>query len=251
MLMLESWREEDWFKAWHEKLFRALSSELAEDDCRGLSMQQLCGWHPTRIFEYPWVLNTGLVQGAVLDIGSNLQFDVALLGLGVSPLTIHATIQDLPGLGTVFPWRENHRGGIQPLRCFERHRDLTMLYGYMDHLKFVQSNYFDTVMCLSVIEHLPADEVPVLMHNMQRVLKPGGNLIMTCDWLTDFPVGEGWPPLITNHDLGKYVPASIEKDFEVPWGYGFDPLRWVDKDIVKSTWEGMRLGVYGFHFQKV
>ncbi len=39
-------------------------------------------------------------------------------------------------------------------------------------------DYFDTVLCCELIEHLPADPMH-LMREINRILKPGGHLVLT------------------------------------------------------------------------
>ena len=44
---------------------------------------------------------------------------------------------------------------------------------------------FDRVFCLSVMEHIPRELWPACMREFQRVLKPGGHLIITLDMETE------------------------------------------------------------------
>ena len=45
-------------------------------------------------------------------------------------------------------------------------------------------NYFDRVFCLSVMEHIPVDLWKRCIKQFERVLKPGGRLIVTLDMST-------------------------------------------------------------------
>jgi SAM-dependent methyltransferase len=44
--------------------------------------------------------------------------------------------------------------------------------------------HFDRVFCLSVIEHIPHDQWPACMREFERVLRPGGRLVITMDMET-------------------------------------------------------------------
>ncbi len=44
-----------------------------------------------------------------------------------------------------------------------------------------QDNYFDRVFCLSVMEHIPQEDWKKCIQEFERVLKPGGRLIITLD----------------------------------------------------------------------
>jgi SAM-dependent methyltransferase len=41
---------------------------------------------------------------------------------------------------------------------------------------------FDAVFCISVIEHLPWESIPLALLQLRRVLRPGGRLLLTTDY---------------------------------------------------------------------
>lgn len=50
----------------------------------------------------------------------------------------------------------------------------------LDLTEHFEENYFDTIFCISVLEHIP-DMVVDVLHQFQRVLKKNGKLIATFD----------------------------------------------------------------------
>jgi SAM-dependent methyltransferase len=92
------------------------------------------------------------------------------------------------------------------------------IYSPLHHIP-VESNYFDTVLCIAVLEHVenPEDVVP----EMYRVLKPGGHLILEVPFLqpehkvpTDFQryTKDGLVRLVSHHG---FCVESIEGLFTV------------------------------------
>jgi SAM-dependent methyltransferase len=47
------------------------------------------------------------------------------------------------------------------------------------------SDHFDRVVSISVIEHIPPDDLRVLLEHVKRVLKPGGLFVLTVDLFLD------------------------------------------------------------------
>lgn len=54
-----------------------------------------------------------------------------------------------------------------------------MVYDLMDA---EYADCFDTVLCISTLEHLPPDDQPVAMQNLLRQVRPGGCCLMTFDY---------------------------------------------------------------------
>lgn len=44
---------------------------------------------------------------------------------------------------------------------------------------------FDAVFCVSVIEHLPEEAIPVAFAELRRILRPGAPLLLTTDYYED------------------------------------------------------------------
>jgi SAM-dependent methyltransferase len=73
---------------------------------------------------------------------------------------------------------------------------------------YYQDEFFDTVFCLSVLEHLPKAEIKKAISEFKRVLKPGGKLVLTIDVPTATP--EEIVNLLTLNDF------EVEADFTMP-----------------------------------
>lgn len=73
-------------------------------------------------------------------------------------------------------------------------------------------DYFDRVFCLSVLEHIPCDLWHRCMQEFERVLRPGGRLIVTFDM--------GTPKANERHYLKLVDSCSLEllgdPTYEVP-----------------------------------
>lgn len=70
-------------------------------------------------------------------------------------------------------------------------------YSFIDQINFAQcgiedmpyeSNKFDTIFCISVIEHLPEDIIIKSLKEFYRTLKPGGTLVITADYPSVAPM---------------------------------------------------------------
>ena len=123
--------------------------------------------HLGKRWEYPWAL-----ERAALPPGSR----VLDAGCGDSIFPVHlaeqghqVTAVDLEFTGTL---GELHGVPIEYL-----HADLTRLP--------LEERSFDAVFCISVIEHLPEEQVPTAMRELRRVLRPGGRLLLTTDFYED------------------------------------------------------------------
>ena len=135
---------------------------------------------PTRAFEYPWAVDAlGDVHGAtVLDLGGSLcglQFVLDKAGADV--------INVDPG--------ENAEGMGWP--CTEASMQyLNHLFGTKVRLvnttlekAGLREESVDAVLCISVLEHIPAEGRPSLLQEIMRILRPGGKLICTVDLFLD------------------------------------------------------------------
>jgi cyclopropane fatty-acyl-phospholipid synthase-like methyltransferase len=60
---------------------------------------------------------------------------------------------------------------------------------YEEQLPF-ESQYFDKIVMLAVLEHIPLDKVDALMQEFKRLLKPGGKLVFTTPTPLSKPVLE-------------------------------------------------------------
>lgn len=123
--------------------------------------------HPSKRWEYPWALaRAGLAPGSrVLDAGCGPSiFPIYLAGLGHPVAAIDLAVPN--GLDVV------HGVNVDYIRAT------------LTRLPFAD-NSFDTVFCISVIEHLSPDGVPAAIQELRRVLRPGGRLLITTDYYED------------------------------------------------------------------
>lgn len=135
-----------------------------------------------RIVEYPWIFSKlSNNQTNILDAGStfNFEFIVNHSSIKKKNLTIY----------TFFPEQD----------CFFKNR-INYVFGDLRSM-FFSDNYFDEIVCQSTIEHIDMDnsiygyqtedkvkgksyEYMKALHEIVRVLKPGGVLLLT------FPFGK-------------------------------------------------------------
>jgi SAM-dependent methyltransferase len=151
----------------------------------------------TRGWEYPWVLEQikGVKLGAkVLDCGCGVSgFLEELYQRNLLPTGLDFFVENSPkrrGYGIT----NSHRKGLEG--------KVEFVNGGMHDIP-IDSNEFDVVTCISVMEHVVEEtcEDPAYhlrcLDEMKRVLKPGGLLVCTYDtWLikgiTKFPTSSAW-----------------------------------------------------------
>lgn len=130
----------------------------------------------TRAFEYPWAIHAARLQRGqrVLDVGgsvSGLQFVLDSMGLEV-----HNCDPGLGAHGTGWPVSAQ---AIARLNAAFGTR-VTLHHCFLHEAGFPDAQ-FDRVFCISAIEHIPPAEIPRLMREIARVLKPGGLFVVTVD----------------------------------------------------------------------
>lgn len=143
--------------------YRAVLSEM---DAL-LARETVSYLHPGKRWEYPWALSrVQLEPGArVLDAGcGDSIFPVYLAKQGY-----HVTALDLEFTGTL--------GELHDVPIEYVHGNLTALPQ--------ENETFDAVFCISVIEHLPEEQIPGAMQEIRRVLRRGGKLLLTTDYYED------------------------------------------------------------------
>ncbi|OHB73542.1 MAG: hypothetical protein A2W17_08425 [Planctomycetes bacterium RBG_16_41_13] len=134
----------------------------------------------TRLYEYPFAFySADLVRGMkILEIGggmSGFQFVLAKQGLSV--------INVDPGLAAHgCGWPVDNQSIAKLNKAFGTQVELRNCFIQNASLA---DNYFDRVFSISVIEHLPPDDLISMLENIKRVLKPGGLLILTVDLFLD------------------------------------------------------------------
>lgn len=123
--------------------------------------------HPSKRWEYPWALEqAGLTPGArVLDAGC---------GASIFPIYLAAAGYRVCACDLGLPGRLDRLHEV----------DVGYLGADLCHLPLAAES-FDTVFCISVLEHLPRSSMPAALAQMHRVLRPGGRLLLTTDYWRD------------------------------------------------------------------
>lgn len=133
----------------------------------------------TRIAEYPWAfLATTLEPGMLaVDLGGSLggfQFTVARAGVRV--------INVDPGDAAAHGWPVSEKTVRRLNRAFRT--DVELRRVFLQDAGIPEASA-DRVFCISTIEHIPQAELPSLMAEIGRILKPGGKAVITVDLFLD------------------------------------------------------------------
>jgi len=213
------------------KRLRALHHQYNLPDFHGINMDRY-PWsagmqsgseiYASRLWEYPFAILEGQPGGKTcVDIGCGMsEFTIYLKEvseelIGVDPDLFKAGTKG-PGFGVSAEYLE--RTDLNVVTTTER----------------LMTNCYDRVFCISVIEHLPRRGVAHLVREMTRILKPGGQLIMTVD-------------VNIHYDMAR--PLSLI------WESGLVPigeldLRWPTKRFGKADDNNFSADVYGMVLEK-
>jgi SAM-dependent methyltransferase len=134
----------------------------------------------TRAFEYPWAFEAlGVSKGLhVLEIGgglSGLQFVLARSGCKVVNVDPG---EEAAGLA----WPLDASVFARLNRCFRT--DVVLRECFIEEAQLPDAS-FDRVVSISVVEHIPHEDLLTLLEHVSRVLKPGGLFVMTVDLFLD------------------------------------------------------------------
>ena len=130
----------------------------------------------TRRFEYPWAYFAIAPRPGMraLEIGgglSGLQFVLAMEGVDVTNVDPG---QESAGVG----WPVDQAAMARLNRAFGT--DVTLISDTLQGAGLPDAAY-DVVYSISTIEHVAPEELPTLMKEVARVLKPGGRCVLTVD----------------------------------------------------------------------
>ena len=133
----------------------------------------------TRRFEYPWAYYaTPLHPGSTaVDVGaslSGLQFILAKAGLAVVNVD--------PGESAVMGWPLDSASFVALNRAF--HTSVRLQPCFLEDAG-IASNSVDRVFCISTLEHVPDDSIAGILHEVRRILRPGGLFVLTVDLFLD------------------------------------------------------------------
>ena len=139
--------------------------------------------HRTRAWDYPFTLcNLKYKKGAkLLDAGcgfSPLTPFLADLGFDVYGVDETINLQLLPNESY---FNDSKEGTI--IDVWGKRDNLKYIHGNMGNLNF-ENNYFDVVICVSVLEHIhPLSYIKTIVNEFARVVKPGGQVILVIDFV--------------------------------------------------------------------
>jgi SAM-dependent methyltransferase len=127
-----------------------------------------------RVVEYPWLLACGL-RGAVLDAGSSLNY----------PHVLDAVLPSVDSLSIIT---------LAPEPASFPERGVSYLFADLRRLP-LRDGLFDTIVSISTLEHIgmdntlyadrserasdPDEELSTAVHELKRVLSPGGRILVT------------------------------------------------------------------------
>ena len=133
----------------------------------------------TRVAEYPWAFHAVPVSAGqvVVDVGGSLgglQFVLAKQGAKVT----NVDPSDQASMG----WMVDQRTIAQLNKAFGT--DVELRRQFLQDAG-LEAESVDTIYCISTIEHIPSSEIPSLVQEMRRLLKPGGSVVLTIDLFYD------------------------------------------------------------------
>lgn len=112
----------------------------------------------------------GLLHGRALDFGCGTGHLLKeLLGRGLDCYGADSSDEAVTRVNKDFSAFSNWHGAELTDHFATRHPD----------------HFFDLIVCLETLEHLPPDSTAALFRELRRILKPGGKLFLTVPWAED------------------------------------------------------------------
>lgn len=139
----------------------------------------------SRPYEYAWCAQFVREQEVVLDAACGISHPFKFY-LGSRSLSeVHACDWDerIMSRDAIFA-DAVHDFGEEAAERLLQHSDWSRLH--LAHANITslpyEDNYFDTIFCISVLEHLSDQDQLTALQQFHRVLKPGGRLVLTFDY---------------------------------------------------------------------
>lgn len=173
-----------------------------------------------RTFEYPWAISVRPIwQGMrVVEIGGGLSgFQFALSKMGCEVTNIDPGMK-AAGRG----WPCDAKTIARMNRAFGT--NVTLQNTTIEHAN-LPSDSFDRAFSISVLEHMPDAEIENVVGELYRILKPGGELILTVDLFLDI--------------------APFSTALANPWGRNID-LYWLSRLSPFDRADGKPEELHGF-----
>ena len=204
--------------------------------------------HWSRAWEYPWAVLASEMQNnsyKILDVGGGgSPFAIYLAEHGHDSIVCDPSLNQ--GLNAIL---NRNKGIYMNIRPFifqlilkltgivsmwgkpSRSKNDSVLYCpySAEDIRF-PDNYFDRVFCLSTMEHIPVENWGQCMKEFERVLKPGGRLIITLDMSTPNANDRQYLKLVNSCSLklvgdpNYTVPISQEDKEARHLGYSYETI---------------------------
>jgi SAM-dependent methyltransferase len=178
------------FRAWNDEYQAPFGAAWAEDLDLEARLAQASAAGPfafqpnstTRSFEYPWAFSVRKVPAglSVLEIGgalSGFQFVLARAGAAVTnvdPFLDYGGEESSPGDPEALHDRLNS--------AFET--DVRLIRATLPEAQLPDDS-LDRAYCISTLEHLPREEISRTAREVRRILRHGGEFVLTVDLFLD------------------------------------------------------------------
>jgi SAM-dependent methyltransferase len=135
----------------------------------------------TRIYEYPWCFKAASLEAGmrVVELGagaSGFQFVLAEYGIDVT------SVDPLLNPSDKVDWLFSKDDFNHLNKAFGG--KVKFVQDFLQNAK-LESDYYDRIFSVSVIEHIPSAEITSLVKEIARILKPGGLFVTTIDMFLD------------------------------------------------------------------
>jgi SAM-dependent methyltransferase len=122
--------------------------------------------------------------------------------------------------------------------AMRRYVDLDIRSDFLPDLSSVKTGLFQNVLCMAVLMHLPAQQLPAAVQNLSRIMAPSGRLIVSWRPTEDGELREA------NGRL--FSPITIEHFRELASDSGLGEIATWDEDdagrpgLIRTHWVGLK-----------